>query len=78
MKKYVLNHILESNEFEIDSIFELPNFEIISASFLGKNLTFTTIKNKNNEEIINYDFISNVNCAKFPDVFCYLKEKIIE
>ena len=77
MKKYVLNHILESNEFEIDSIFELPNFEIISASFLGKNLTFTTIKNKNNEEIINYDFISNVNCAKFPDVFCYLKEKIV-
>ena len=77
VKKYVLNHVLESNEFEIDAIFELPNFEIISASFLGKNLTFTTIKNKNNEEIINYDFISNVNCAKFPDVFCYLKEKIV-
>ena len=76
-KKYDLIHALESNEFEIDAIFELPNFEIISSSSNGKNLTFTTIKKKNNEEVINYDFIPNVNCAKFPDVFCYLKEKIV-
>jgi WD40 repeat protein len=70
-------HTFEFMTSEVNSVFELPNKEIILSCSNEKILGFINIKQNEDEEIINYNFLGDINCSNKPDIFHILKENIL-
>jgi len=76
-KKYNCIHTFEFTTNEINSIFELPNKEIISSNSNSQILGFINIKQNEDDEIINYNFIDEIKCSNGSDIFYILKESFL-